>query len=74
MIGAMRTADKILQKVQSSQILTSLGYNFPLTVSIGVSEYKPGTHFETLVAEADQALYASKRSSKNCVRAFSASV
>jgi diguanylate cyclase (GGDEF)-like protein len=74
MIGAMRTADKILQKVQSSQILTSLGYNFPLTVSIGVSEYKTGTHFETLVAEADQALYASKRSSKNCVRAFSASV
>src|SRR5205085_10229692 len=74
MVGAMRTADKVLQKVQSSQCLASLGYAVPLTVSIGVSEYKTGTHFETLVAEADQALYASKRSLKNCVRAFSASI
>jgi len=69
--GAMRAAEKVLQKVQSSQILQALGYTGPLTVSIGVSEYKIGAHFESLVAEADQALYASKRSSKNTVRAFS---
>ncbi|PYR85758.1 MAG: hypothetical protein DMG19_14395, partial [Acidobacteria bacterium] len=51
--------------------LTSLGYTAaPVTVSIGLSEYHRGSHFETLVAEADQALYASKRSSKNCARAF----
>ena len=68
--GAMRTAEKILQKVQVSQILQSLGYSCPLTVSIGASQYKNGTHFESMVAEADQALYASKRSSKNCARAF----
>src|SRR5947207_2825669 len=72
LVGAMRTAEKILQKVQSSQILQSLGYACPLTVSIGVSDYKKGAHYESLVAEADQALYASKRSSKNCARAFSA--
>src|SRR5437870_4437821 len=70
--GAMHAAEKILQKVESEDILTSLGYSGPVTVSIGLSEYHRGGHFETLVAEADQALYASKRSSKNCARAFNA--
>jgi two-component system, cell cycle response regulator len=70
--GAMHAAEKILQKVESSDILTAFGYSGPVTVSIGLSEYHRGSHFETLVAEADQALYASKRSSKNCARAFKA--
>ena len=70
--GAMRVAEKILQKVEGGNILESLGYSGPVTVSIGLSEYHRGSHFETLVAEADQALYASKRSSKNCARAFKA--
>jgi diguanylate cyclase (GGDEF)-like protein len=68
--GAMYAAEKILKKVESLDILTALGYSGPVTVSIGISEYHQGSHFETLVAEADQALYASKRSSKNCARAF----
>jgi len=71
--GAMRTAQKVLQKVESLDILTTLGYSGPVTVSIGISEYHRGNHFETLVAEADQALYASKRSSKNCARVYKAS-
>jgi diguanylate cyclase (GGDEF)-like protein len=71
--GAMRAAQKVLQKVESLDILTTLGYSGPVTVSIGISEYHRGNHFETLVAEADQALYASKRSSKNCARIFKAS-
>jgi two-component system, cell cycle response regulator len=70
--GAMRVAEKILQKVEASDILTSLGYSGRVTVSIGVSEYHRGSHFETLVAEADQALYMSKRGSKNCAKAFQA--
>lgn len=70
--GALHVAEKILQRVESADMLTSLGYSGSVTVSIGVSEYHRGSHFETLVAEADQALYASKRSSKNCARAFKA--
>src|SRR5262245_17187314 len=70
--GAMRVAEKILQKVEAGEILTSLGYSGRVTVSIGLSEYRRGSHFETLVAEADQALYTSKRSSKNCAKAFKA--
>jgi len=68
--GAMRVAEKILQRVESSEVLTALGYSGRVTVSIGVSEYHRGSHFETLVAEADQALYMSKRASKNCAKAF----
>ena len=71
--GAMHTAEKILHKIESLDILTKLGYSGPVTVSIGISEYHRGCHFENLVAEADQALYASKRSSKNCARVFKAS-
>jgi two-component system cell cycle response regulator len=66
--GALQVAEKILQKVESSNILTSLGYSGPVTVSIGLSEHHRGNYFEALVAEADQALYASKRSSGNCAR------
>jgi diguanylate cyclase (GGDEF)-like protein len=71
--GALHTAEKILRRVESLDLLTALGYSGPVTVSIGLSEYHRGSHFETLVAEADQALYTSKRSSKNCARAFRAS-
>jgi diguanylate cyclase (GGDEF)-like protein len=70
--GAMRVADKILQKINATEVLGSLGYSGRVTVSIGVSDYHRGSHFETLVAEADQALYVCKRSSKNCAKAFRA--
>jgi len=68
--GAAYVAEKILQKVETSGILASLGYTGSVTVSIGLSEYRRASHIETLVAEADQALLASKRSSKNCVKVF----
>lgn len=68
--GAMHVAEKILQKVEAGEVLTSLGYPGKTTVSIGVSQYRQGSHFETLVAEADQALYTAKRSSKNNAKSF----
>jgi diguanylate cyclase len=70
--GATHVADKILHRVETSEMLTSLGYSGRVTVSIGISEYRSGSHFETLVAEADQALYMSKRATKNCAKAFKA--
>ena len=68
--GAVHVAEKILQRVQAGTILQMMGYAGTITVSIGVSDYQRGSHFEALVAEADQALYSSKRASKNCVRTF----
>ena len=69
--GAMHVAEKILHRVDTGEILASIGYSGPVTVSIGLSQYRKAGHFETLVAEADEALYRAKRSSKNCARAFS---
>src|SRR5262245_41704025 len=68
--GAMRVAEKILHRVETSEISTSLGWAGRVTVSVGLSEHRRGSHFETLVAEADQALYMCQRSSKNCASAF----
>src|SRR5439155_1143492 len=68
--GALHAAGKILERIERGDILTGLGYSGPVTVSIGISEFRRGSHYESMVAEADQALYASKRSSKNCARAF----
>jgi PleD family two-component response regulator len=66
--GAMYAAEKLLHKVETAQILASLGYSGSVTVSIGVSEYRRGNHFDTLVSEANQALFICKRSSKNCAQ------
>jgi diguanylate cyclase (GGDEF)-like protein len=68
--GALRVAEKIVEKVEAAQVLQSFGYPGSVTVSIGVADYLKASHFETLVAEADQALYSSKRTSKNCVSVF----
>jgi diguanylate cyclase (GGDEF)-like protein len=68
--GAVHVAQKILERVQSGAILQSLGYSGAATVSIGVAEYQRGAPSESLVADADQALYTSKRSSKNTVRVY----
>jgi diguanylate cyclase (GGDEF)-like protein len=62
--GARHVAEKIRRRIEAGDILTKLGYSGQVTVSIGASEYHRGSNFETLVADADQALYKSKRSSK----------
>jgi diguanylate cyclase (GGDEF)-like protein len=66
--GAMYTAEKILQKVDQGAILATLGYAGAVTVSIGVAEFRRSSPPETLLAEADQALYIAKREAKNCAR------
>jgi diguanylate cyclase (GGDEF)-like protein len=68
--GAMRVAEKILRRVETGELLASLGYSGRVTVCIGLSEYRRGSHLENLVAEAEQALYKAERTSKNCARAF----
>ena len=68
--GALPAAKKILERVQSSNILPSLGRSSTTTVSIGIAEHRHGQLPETLVGHADQALYAAKRSGKNTIRIF----
>ena len=68
--GALTVAEKILELVQSGDILRSLGYSGNTSVSIGIADYRHGSPPENLVADADHALYDSKRSGKNTVRIF----
>src|SRR4030095_9753215 len=68
--GAQHVADKILEKVRASNILKSLGYSGTTTISIGIAEYRPGSPAESLVADADNALYAAKKDGRNTARVF----
>src|SRR5262245_60800171 len=68
--GALHVAEKILALVKSGDILETLGYSGATSVSIGIAEYRHGSPSENLVADADHALYDSKRSGKNTVRIF----
>ena len=68
--GALHVAEKILTLVKSGDILETLGYSGATSVSIGIAEYRHGSPSENLVADADHALYDSKRSGKNTVRIF----
>jgi diguanylate cyclase (GGDEF)-like protein len=40
----------------------------PVSVSIGIAEFKSGDSLEDLIADADAAMYAAKHAGRNCVR------
>jgi diguanylate cyclase (GGDEF)-like protein len=68
--GAVHVADKILDRVRTGELMNALGYSGSTTVSIGIADYRRGSPSENLVADADQALYLSKRAGRNTVRIF----
>lgn len=44
---------------------------FPVTISIGVAQYRPGESLETLIQRADRALYLAKQNGRNQVLRWS---
>ena len=40
----------------------------PVSVSIGIADFKSGDSLEDLLAAADTAVYAAKHAGRNCVR------
>jgi diguanylate cyclase (GGDEF)-like protein/excisionase family DNA binding protein len=69
--GALTVAERIRAEVASS----SHAGGRPLTVSIGVATYPDdGAARDELLDKADWAMYAAKRSGRNCVLAFSSDI
>jgi diguanylate cyclase (GGDEF)-like protein len=64
---AFAAAERLRRAVADTPVTTDSG-PLPVTISIGVAELKPGTEdLESLLSDADHALYAAKRSGRNAV-------
>lgn len=65
-------AEKVRGMIQSHDVNTDDGQTLHVTASIGVAAYEGAffTRPEQLVKAADQAVYAAKKSGRNCVRVF----
>jgi diguanylate cyclase len=66
--AVLKLADKIRKKIQETQI-TIRGENVPVTISCGVSVYRPGDEASDLLGRADRALYEAKNAGRNRVLA-----
>lgn len=69
--GAMKVAERIRQNVEVLGFLVK-GEPVPVTISIGVTCLVPAPELtiEALLAQADQALYLSKKAGRNCVTLY----
>jgi two-component system cell cycle response regulator len=66
-------AERLRSDVEKVPFVTRSGHAIPVTVSIGIAEWKgPSDTSETLLRRADLALYAAKRTGRNRVVASAA--
>jgi len=66
-ILATQTAEKIRSYVEASCFDIAKDINWPLTVSIGVATTDVFVKADTLIMQADEALYNAKAAGRNCV-------
>jgi len=64
--GALLCAERIRSTIEQSRF-TSLGPNFRVTVSLGVTEFTGKEDIPNMIARADKALYRAKESGRNRV-------
>lgn len=66
---AIEDAGKVLERIRIKVMEKSFSeVSIPLTVSIGVAQYRPGEEGEELLNRADRLLYDAKRDGRNCVK------
>jgi len=65
--SALDAAERIRKVVEAAEMKDSEGNVFGITVSQGLSSYKPGEDEHTLISRADDALYRVKENGRNRV-------
>lgn len=66
---AAEVAERLRERVSKGDPGIINGQQLPhVTISIGVTEYKPGYGLETMIASADVAMYHAKQAGRNCVK------
>lgn len=66
---AVEIAERLRERVSRVDPGIVDGVQLPkVTISLGVTEHKPGYSLETMIASADVAMYHAKRKGKNCVQ------
>jgi len=60
---AIQLAERLRKKVESYDF----GLGKPMTISMGISEYKKDEDYTSLLQHADQMLYKAKHSGRNCI-------
>jgi len=65
--SALNVAERVRKMIEASKMKDSEGNMFGITVSQGISIYKPGEDEHSLISRADNALYKAKRNGRNRV-------
>jgi len=66
---ALRVAERIRRSIEENRFRTPDGRLTGVTVSIGVTQYRPGEEIDDFVRRADQLMYQTKRAGRNRVSA-----
>lgn len=64
---ALIVAERLRNAIEAAEMRDSEGNMFGITVSQGVSSYKPGEDKQSLISRADDALYRAKQNGRNRV-------
>ena len=68
--GAFEVAERLREAVEAAEVARDEGVPLRITVSIGVAALDGDTNLDTLMSQADDALYDAKHRGRNRVRRF----
>lgn len=64
----LKIAERLRTAVKNTLFIAPGGEKFHITISIGISCWKPGENFIEKIKESDEAMYLAKKAGKDCVK------